>query len=91
MKGAEELGRAGKDSGKVGRHNKGLGDVFQGGGAGGSFIWVGDVGADTLHGTGPGEIPSQGCQADNREASEAMVGLGMGATIAGDRDGGGGF
>ena len=37
---------AGEDSGIGGYQPKGLGDVFQGGSAGGVFIRAGDVGAD---------------------------------------------
>ena len=36
----EELSTTGEDSGTLGRHLKGLGDIFQGGSAIGAFIWV---------------------------------------------------
>ena len=87
----EDLGTSGKDSGTGGHQPKGLGDVFQGGSAGGYFIQVVDVGADPLHGTGPGKLPAQGFQADNAEADGAMGGCGLGVPTAGDSNGGGGF
>ena len=34
--------------------------IFQDGGAGGSFIWVGDVGADPPYGTVPGKLQAHG-------------------------------
>ena len=74
MEGAEDLGKPGKDTGTGGCHPTGLGDVLQGGGVGGSFIWVRDVGADPSNGTVPVEIPEQGRQADYGEAAEAKGG-----------------
>ena len=38
-------------------NNAGVGKLIQGGDTGGSSIWVGDVGDDPLHGTGPREVP----------------------------------
>ena len=70
LEGAEDLDMAGNDYGTGGRHPKGPGDIFQGSSAGGSFIWVRDVGEDPLYGTGPGKIPAQCKQADNREAAK---------------------
>ena len=80
----------GKDPGTGGCHPTGLGDVLQGGGAGGSSIWVRYVGDEPPHGKGPGKFPSKGCQADNGEASEAILGCEMGLPTTGDNDGGGG-
>ena len=37
---------------KVGGETKGVGGVLQGGGAGSTYFWVGDVGDDPPHGTG---------------------------------------
>ena len=74
MDGAEELGTDGKDSGRGGRQPTGLRDVLQGGGAGGSSIWVRDVGAEPPHGTGPGKFPAQVCQTDYGEAAKATGG-----------------
>ena len=63
--------------------------IFQDGGAGGSFIWVGDVRADPLHETGPGKFLAQGRQENYGEAAESMREWGMGVTTAGDINGGG--
>ena len=76
----EELGMAGEDSGTGGRQTKGLGDVFKGVSAGGSFIRIRDVGDDPPHGTGHGDLLVQGFQVYNREAAEATEGLGAGST-----------
>ena len=65
----EELSTTGEDSGTLGRHLKGLGDIFQGGSAIGAFIWVGDVGDETPHGTGTGKLPVQYHHEDNGEAA----------------------
>ena len=86
-----ELGSAGKDSGTGGRQPTGLRYVFQGSSAGGNFIWVGDVGDEPLHGTGPGKLPAQGRQEDNGEASKDTGGWGLEVPTAGDRNGRGGF
>ena len=67
----------------------GFRDVFQGGGASGSFVGVGDVAADHPHGTGPGKIPAQGKQADYGELEKAIWGWGLGVPTTGDSDGGG--
>ena len=48
------MGPSGKDTGKGGVQTKGVGDVFQGGCAGGTYFRVGDVGDDPPHGPGPG-------------------------------------
>ena len=74
-----------------GNQPKGLGDVVQGGSAGGYFIWVRDVNADPPHRTGPGKLPAQGFQVGNAEADGATGGCGLGVPTAGDSDGGGGF
>ena len=47
-----------------GHHPTGLGDVLQGGGAGGSSIWFGDIGDDPPHGKVPGKFSAQSRQAD---------------------------
>ena len=75
----------------VGRHPKGLRDVFRGVSAGSSFIRVEDMDADPMYGTGPEKLRAQGCQADNEEAVEATEVWGMGLPTTGDSDGGGGF
>ena len=54
---------------------KGLGAVFQGGGTGGATFWVGDVGAEPPHGTGPGKFPPWVPKEDNGETdNETEVG-----------------
>ena len=58
LEGAEEQSTNSKDTGMGGRHPTGLRDVLQGGGAGGSSIWVSDVGAEPLHGKGHGKFPA---------------------------------
>ena len=91
MEGVEDLGTTNEDSGMVGVQPKGLGDVFQGSSAGGSFIWVRDVGDEPSHEKGPGKIPAQGLQGDNRDAAEAMGVWKLGVPTAGYSDGGGRF
>ena len=64
LEGAKELGVSGKYT-RTGRHHPmGLGDVFQGGGAGGTPIWVRDVGDEPLHVQSPGEFSEQSHQLD---------------------------
>ena len=41
----------------------GFRDIFQGGGSGGSSIWVRDVGDDPPHGKVPGEFSARSRQA----------------------------
>ena len=49
------------------------------------------MGTDPPYGAGPGQLPTQGCATDHREAAnEAGVG-GVGVSSAGNSDGGGGF
>ena len=59
LEGAEELDKAGEDSGMGGLQPTGLWDVIQGGGAGGDFIRAGGVGTDPPHGTGTGKLLAQ--------------------------------
>ena len=89
LEGAEELGTSGEDSGTGGRQPTYLGNIFQGGSAGGSFIRVGGVGDDPPHGTIPGKLPKQGRQADYGESAKEKVAWGLGVTTAGDSYGGG--
>ena len=83
------MGTAGEDNGTGGRQPIGLADIFQDSGEGGSFIRVGDVCADPLHGTGPGNFPAQGRQENYGEASKLMREWGIGVPTAGDINGGG--
>ena len=85
------MGTAGEYSGVGGCQPKGLGDVSQGGGTCSAAIRVGDVGADPLHGTVLGKLPTRGCMKNNGEKVDDMGGGGLGTTTAGGRDGGGGI
>ena len=87
MECAEELGTYGKDTRTGGRQPTGLGCVLQGGGVGGSYIWVGYVADDSPHGKGPGKFPAQGRQEYYGEAAEATGVWEMGVPTAGDSDG----
>ena len=71
-----------------GSQPRGLGDVFQGGGAGGYFIWVGYVGDEPPHGIGPGKLTEQGCQVYYRETVKVLRTWGLVLPTAGDSDGG---
>ena len=73
-----------------GSQSTGLGDVFQGGGAGGPPIWVRDVGDDPPYGKVPGEFSAQSLHTDYGETYKATGGWERGITNAGDSDGGGG-
>ena len=57
-------------------------------GAGGCFIRVGDVCADPLHGTAPGNFPAQGRQENYRKADKLIREWGIGVPTAGDINGG---
>ena len=78
MGGAETIFTNVEDSTTAGRQTTVLGDVLQGGGAGGSSILVGYVGADPLHGKGPGKLPAQVFQEYHRDAAGAIGGWGLG-------------
>ena len=39
--------------------NAGVRNISQGGGSGGSYLWVRDVGDEPPHGPGPEEFPEQ--------------------------------
>ena len=66
----------------------GLRDSFQGSGAGGTTIWVRDVGDNPLHGKIPGGLLAQSRQSDYRETAEAMGGWELGVPTYGDSNGG---
>ena len=83
------MGTYGKYTGTVGCQPTGPGGVFQGGGAGGRPIRVGDVGTDPPHGQVPADISAQSRQADYGETSKATGGWEIGLPNAGDSDGGG--
>ena len=74
------MGTDEEDSWMGGRHPKVLENVFQGGSAGSAFIRVKYVGAETLHGTGPGKFPALGRQEHNWKATEETGGGGAGST-----------
>ena len=61
----------------------GIGDVFQCGGAGDYFIWVGDVSGDPMHGTGPGKFPAQGCKTKYGETAKVIIEWGLGVSTTG--------
>ena len=84
LEGAKELGVSGKYT-RTGRHHPmGLGDVFQGGGAGGTPIWVRDVVDNPLHGQIPGGLSAQSRQVDYRDTAKAMGGWELGLPTSGD-------
>ena len=58
--GAEKLGAVVENIGKGGGQPKGVGDIIQGIGAGGTYFWVVDVGDDPPHGTVHGGFSTQG-------------------------------
>ena len=60
MEVTDEEGTDGKDLGTVSCKHAGFGDIFQGGGTGGSFLWVRDMGDEPMHGPGPGYFPLYG-------------------------------
>ena len=62
---------------------------FQGGGAGGPPIRVGDVAQDPPYGQGPGQFSTQSRQADYGEAAGATGGQDMGVPTSGDSGEGG--
>ena len=64
----------GEDTGTVGHLPTGLGDVLQGGGAGGYSIRVRDVGDYPPYRLGPGGVPSQGHATDYGESTTAASG-----------------
>ena len=60
--------------GKGGGETKGVGDVLQGGGAGSTSFWVGDVGDDLPHGRGHWGVSTQGRYMDHWEVSPEVSG-----------------
>ena len=64
---AEVLGAADEDPGPGGVQPEGIRDFLEDDFSGGVAFWVGDVGPDPLHRTGPGKYSVQGCAADHRE------------------------
>ena len=52
----------------------GVGDIFQVGGSGGSYLWVGDVRDCPLHGPGPSDFQKQGGLSSHRKTSVADLG-----------------
>ena len=76
------LSREGSDARTLGR-------IFCGGGSGGHALWVGDVGNDTMHWEGFGQIPPQGGPKADRETTPERTGLWMGVSPTGGTDGGG--
>ena len=54
--GTEEVVSAEKYLGTGRINHTGVGSLIQGGDTDSSFLWVGDVGDETLHGMGPGVL-----------------------------------
>ena len=66
----------------------GLRDSFQGSGAGGTTIWVRDVGDNPLHGKIPGGVPGSGGAASDRDDPEEENLQEVGVHLGGDGKGG---
>ena len=64
--------------------------IFQGGGAGGTAYWVGDMGDDSPHVPGTGGVSAQGIHTDHWEASPEVIGRDLGVPTIRDGDAGGG-
>ena len=69
--------------------NMGVRDIFQGGGSGGSSLWVGDVDSDPPHGPGPGYFPEKDGPSAQRNTYVAALGWKLGVTPIGGGAGGG--
>ena len=59
---------------KGGGKTKGVGDLLQGGGAGSTYFWVGDVGDDPSHGRCHWGVSTQGSYMDHWEVSPGVSG-----------------
>ena len=59
------MGTSVNNIGNGGGQPKGVRDVFQGGGTGGTDFWGGDIGDDPLNGTGPGGVQTNGSTTDH--------------------------
>ena len=66
-----------------------LRDNLCGGGEGGSDVWVGDVGGDTVHWDSVGWIPLQGGPQDDGVTTSYREGRLVGISPSGRRNGGG--
>ena len=53
---------------------EGIGKFLQGGGAGGTTVWGGDVGADPTNGKGAGQLYAQVREKDNGDTAAERVG-----------------
>ena len=53
LEGTEDVGSADEDFGMGRIKHADVGDLFQGSGTGGSYLWFVDVGDETLYETGP--------------------------------------
>ena len=76
---------------KRGDKPKGVGDFLQGGGAGSTSFWVGDVGDDPPHGMGHWGVSAQGSYMYHWEVSLAVSGQKLVVPTFGDGDVGGGI
>ena len=57
--GTEEVCSADKYLGTGRINHSGIGNLIQGDGTGGFYLWVGDVGDNPPHGMGPGVLPEK--------------------------------
>ena len=73
---------------KGGGKTKGVGDVLQGGGAGSTSFWVGDVGDDPPHGTGHWGFSTQVSYTHHWEVPPAVSGRKLVVPTFGDGDAG---
>ena len=69
-----------------GAKTKGVGDFLQGGGAGSTSFWVGDVGDDPPHGTGHWGVSKQGIYMDHWQLAPAVSRRKLVVTTFGDGD-----
>ena len=70
--------------GKGGNEPKGVWGVFKGGGAGGTYFQVRDVGNNPRHGPGTGGVSTQSIQMYHWEEAPEVIGQGLGVSTSGD-------
>ena len=84
-----ELGTVVENFGKRGGKPNGVGDILQGGSAGSTSFWVGDVGDNSLYGLEPGEVSALGIHTDYRKAYSEASGWKLISPTFGDSNAGG--
>ena len=72
------MSSADEDLGTGRRKHACVGNFFQGGGMGGSYLWVGDMVDKTPHELRPGGVPAQGSSRDHGTETMAASGHQMG-------------